>query len=78
VREAYRRDPRTLREELIHMDQAAEGAPAASPGGVEGELELELDARRRMVENAERWGLLDEVPDLEREMERLRRRGRYR
>jgi hypothetical protein len=72
VREAFRRDVRTLREELIHMDQAAESPFGIGPDGVEGEAELELDARRRMVENAERWGLVDEVPALELEIELIR------
>ena len=33
---------------------------------------LEVDARRRMIDNAERWGLVDEVPALEREIEIIR------
>jgi hypothetical protein len=72
VREAFRQNVRTLREELIHMDQAAEAPFVVGPGAIEDEAELELDARRRMIENAERWGLVDEVSALEREMEQIR------
>ena len=76
VRDEYRYDVRTLREEIIHIDQQADRRVSADTAGVQGRAELEIEAREQLIENADRWGLSDEqVDELHREIEDLRRKG---
>ena len=76
VRQSHATDVRTLREELIHTIQQADGLEIGS--GMDHRTAMELDARRQLLENREAWALTnDEVAAIEREISIIEDRGRY-
>ena len=76
VRQSHASDVRTLREELIHTVQQADGLEIAR--GMDHRTAMELDARRQLLENRDAWALTDdEVAAIEREIRIIEDRGRY-
>jgi hypothetical protein len=63
---------RVLREELIHAAQQRAGITSDKI------LEAEVEARRAMIQNRDRWGITDaEVAEIEAEIRRIEESGRY-
>lgn len=63
---------RVLREELIHAAQQRSGITSDQI------LEAELEARREMIRNRDRWSITDdEVSEIEAEIRRIEESGRY-
>jgi hypothetical protein len=76
IRRQHADNVRVLREELIHTQQQAEGF-AVGPDR-DTITEMELDARRQLLENKEKWALTDEeAAEVEREIAAIKQRGRY-
>lgn len=77
VRKEHRNNVRTLREELIHTDQQREGKVEVGPG-IDTRTANELEAREKIVENADDWGISDaELEEVEKEIRLIKERGRY-
>ena len=73
MRPEYADNPRILREELIHTDQAKAGKVNSS-----SIVENEIEARELMIKNADRWGITpEEVAEMQREIEQMNRTGVY-
>jgi len=76
VRQEHADNVRVLREELIHSQQQASGMTVGP--GRRAITEMELDARRQLLENKDKWQLTDaEAAEIEREISRIIERGRY-
>jgi uncharacterized Zn-binding protein involved in type VI secretion len=73
VRAAHVDNPRILREELIHTQQAKEGLVSSA-----SVVDNEIAARQQMIENAEKWGITpDEVAEMQRDIEHMQTTGTY-
>lgn len=57
VRESKQNDVRVLREEFIHTEQQKGVAVGI---GIDSRTSFEIDARKILLENAERWSLTPE------------------
>ena len=70
VRAQYADNIRILREELIHVEQQREGITSV--------VDAEIQAREFMIQFRDQWGITDDdVQDMRREIEQMRRTGRY-
>ena len=73
VRESHLNNPRTLREELIHTDQAKRGEQSSATV-----VQNEIAAREEMIENADKWGITaEEVAGMKRDIQTMNETGRY-
>ena len=78
VRDTHQHDVRTLREELIHIDQQAAGRVEIGADGHDTRDALELEAREKLLEQAEQWGLTDEqIDEIKAEIKRIHNSGYY-
>jgi hypothetical protein len=76
IRKEYAENVRVLREELIHTQQQMEGLSVGA--GEDMITAMELDARRKLLENVDNWALTDEeVTEIAREIATIEKRGRY-
>jgi len=70
VRPGYARNPRILREEVLHVLQARGGTASTA-----NRWANEIAARREMIERASEWGITSrEVREMHREIEIFTRR----
>jgi uncharacterized Zn-binding protein involved in type VI secretion len=73
IRPEHANDPRILREELIHTEQAKAGLISST-----SVVENEIAAREKMIANAEQWGITpDEVTQMQKEIDIMRATGKY-
>jgi hypothetical protein len=73
VRPEHMANPRVLREEMIHVDQARRGEVSSA-----NVVENEIAARRQIIENADEWGVTpDEVAEMQREIKHMEETGTY-
>ena len=73
VRAEHADNPRILREELIHTEQAKGGLVSSA-----SVVDNEIAARQQMIENAEKWGITpDEVAEMQRDIEHMQTTGTY-
>ena len=76
VRPEYASNVRVLREELIHAYQ--QGAGFEVGAGERSVIQAEIAAREAMIRNARQWGITKaEVQEMLREIEQMRKTGRY-
>jgi uncharacterized Zn-binding protein involved in type VI secretion len=73
VRAEHAENPRILREELIHTEQAKGGLVSSA-----SVVENEIAAREKMIASADKWGITpEEVDEMQREIEHMRTTGTY-
>jgi uncharacterized Zn-binding protein involved in type VI secretion len=73
IRPEHADNPRILREEFIHTQQAKAGLI-----GSDSIVENEIAARQQMIENKEKWGVTpEEVDEMQREIDQMKQTGKY-